>query len=165
MKLRGEANNEFSGTLSDLKESVKFYARGENYDTPTKLITLVPPPMLTELKRDEFHPAYLYHKAPYADAKDLPNDQKPYQADPTKLRGMKHILHDQAISLTGDKSRFDIPMGAEFVLMGRVGQGPGRGRDPPEGGQVPGHRGRGRRPGADPAIDRGRAQHPLRVHR
>ena len=34
MKLRGEANNEFPGTLSDLKETVKFYARGENYDTP-----------------------------------------------------------------------------------------------------------------------------------
>ena len=118
MKLRAEGNNEFSGTLSDLKESVKFYARGENYDTPTKLITLVPPPMLTELKRDEYHPAYLYHKAPYADAKDLPSEWKPYQADPTKLKGLKHILRDQAVSLTGDKSRFDIPMGSEFVLYG-----------------------------------------------
>ena len=52
MKLRGEGNNEFSGTLSDLKETVKFHARGENYYTPTKQITLVPPPMLTELKRE-----------------------------------------------------------------------------------------------------------------
>ena len=59
----GEANNEFSGTLSDLKESVKFFVRGENYDTPTRQITLVPPPMFIELKRDEDHPAYLYHKA------------------------------------------------------------------------------------------------------
>ncbi len=119
MKLRGEGNNEFSGTLSDLKESVRFYARGENYDTPTKLITLVPPPMLTELKRDEYHPAYLYHKAPFADAKDLPSELKPYQADPTKLKGLKHILRDQAVSLTGDKSRFDIPLGSEFVLYGK----------------------------------------------
>jgi hypothetical protein len=119
MKLRPEPNNEFSGTLSDLKESVKFYARGENYDTPTKLITLVPPPMLTELKRDEYHPAYLYHKAPYAEAKDLPNEQKPYSADPSKLKGMKHILREQAVSLTGDKSRFDIPLGSEFVLYGK----------------------------------------------
>jgi hypothetical protein len=119
MKLRAEPNNEFSGTLSDLKESVKFYARGENYDTPTRLITLVPPPMLTELKRDEYHPAYLYHKAPYAEAKDLPNEQKPYSADPTKLKGLKHVLKEQAVSLTGDKSRFDIPLGSEFVLYGK----------------------------------------------
>jgi hypothetical protein len=119
MKLRAEANNEFAGTLSDLKETVKFHARGENYYTPDKQITLVPPPMLTELKRDEFHPAYLYHKAPYADPKDLPDEQKPYLADPKQLKGLKHILRDQAVSLTGDKSRFDIPMGAEFVLYGK----------------------------------------------
>lgn len=118
MKLRAEANNEFSGTLSDLKETVKFHARGENYYTPTRQITLVPPPMLTELKRDEFHPAYLYHKAPFADAKDLPTERKPYAADPAQLKGKKHVLKDQAVSLTGDRSRFDIPMGAEFVLSG-----------------------------------------------
>ncbi|MBO0697223.1 MAG: hypothetical protein J2P46_02400, partial [Zavarzinella sp.] len=119
MKLRAEGNNECAGTLSDLKETVKFHARGENYYTPTKQVTLVPPPMLTELKRDEFHPAYLYHKAPFAEARTLPEEQKPYQADPAKLKGVKHILRDQAISLTGDKSRFDIPFGAELVLYGK----------------------------------------------
>jgi len=119
MKLQLERNNEFSGTLSDLKESVRFYARGEDYDTPTKLITLVPPPMLTELKRDEYHPAYLYHKAPYAEARELPDELKPYLADARKLKGLKHILREQAVSLTGDKSRFDIPLGAEFVLYGK----------------------------------------------
>ena len=119
MKLRGEGNNEFAGTLSDLKESVKFHARGENYYTPTKIITLVPPPMLTELRRDEFHPAYLYHKAPYAEARDLPDELKPYQTDPRKLKGLKHVIRDQAVSLTGDRSRFDIPIGGEFILYGK----------------------------------------------
>ena len=121
MTLRGEANNEFTGTLADLKESVRFTARGENYRTPEKLITLVPPPMLQELKRDEYHPAYLYHKAPFADAKDLDGDpeQKPYLANPKLLKGVRHVLRDQVVSLTGDRSRFDIPMGAEFVLTGR----------------------------------------------
>lgn len=118
MKLRAEANNEFAGTLSDLKETVQFHARGENYYTPRMQITLVPPPMLTELKRDEYHPAYLYHKAPVAEAKDLPDEQTAYRADPTKLKGLKHVLREQAVSLTGDKSRFDIPMGGEFVLYG-----------------------------------------------
>jgi hypothetical protein len=119
MKLRGEGNNEFAGTLSDLKETVKFHARGENYYTPTKQITLVPPPMLTELKRDELHPAYLYHKAPFAEARELPDELKPYLADPRKLKGVRHLLKDQAISLTGDKSRFDIPIGAELTIHGR----------------------------------------------
>lgn len=121
MTLRGEANNTFSGTLADLKESIRFTARGADYTTPEKRITLVPPPMLQELKRDEYHPAYLYHKAPFADAEDLKEspEQKPYLASPTKLKGLRQVLRDQAVSLTGDKSRFDVPMGAEFVLKGR----------------------------------------------
>jgi hypothetical protein len=138
MKLKGEANNEFSGTLSDLKESVKFYARGENYDTPTKQITLVPPPMFTELKRDELHPAYLYHKAPFAQANELPVDQQPYGADPMKLKGLKHVLRDQAISLTGDRSRFDIPMGAEFVIHGTVDKKLQAAEIRPKAGKFPG---------------------------
>lgn len=138
MKLRGEANNEFAGTLSDLKETVKFYARGENYYTPDKTITLVPPPMLTELKRDEYHPAYLYHKAPYAEPKDLPDEQKPYATDPRKLKGLKHVLKDQAVSLTGDKSRFDIPMGAEFVLYGKSDKDLIEARILPKPGKFPG---------------------------
>ena len=139
MKLRGEANNEFAGTLSDLKETVKFHARGENYYTPTKQITLVPPPMLTELKRDEYHPAYLYHKAPYAEAKDLPDEQKPYQTDPAKLKGLQHVLREQAVSLTGDRSRFDIPIGAEFVLYGKSDKAlKSRRRSCPKPGKFPG---------------------------
>ncbi len=138
MKLRAEANNEFTGTLTDLKESVKFTARGENYSTPEKLITLVPPPMLQELKRDEYHPAYLYHKAPFADDKDLSPEQKPYLADPIKLKGVRHILRDQAVSLTGDKSRFDIPMGTEFVLKGRSDKPLVEAKLLPKAGKFPG---------------------------
>lgn len=138
MKLRPEPNNEFSGVLSDLKESVRFFARGENFDTATKIITLVPPPTLTELKRDEEHPAYLYHKAPFVDAKDLPNDQKPYLADPQLLKGVKHILKDQAISLTGDKSRFDIPVGTEFTLKGTADKDLKEVRLIPKPGKFPG---------------------------
>jgi molybdopterin converting factor small subunit len=119
MKLRAEPNNEFSGTLSDLKESIKFFARGENYDTPTRIITLVPPPMLTELLRDEYHPAYLYHKAPFEEASKLSDELKPYTANPNLLKGVKHLLRQQSVSLTGDRSRIDIPQGTEFVLSGK----------------------------------------------
>ena len=140
MTLRGEPNNEFSGTLADLKESVRFTARGENYRTQEKLITLVPPPMLQELKRDEYHPAYLYHKAPFADAKDLDADpeQKPYLANPKLLKGVHHVLRDQAVSLTGDRSRFDIPMGAEFVLTGRSDKELKEAQLLPKAGKFPG---------------------------
>ena len=138
MKLRAEANNEFAGTLSDLKETVKFHARGENYYTPVKQITLVPPPMLTELKRDEFHPAYLYHKAPVADPKDLPDELKPYATDPRLLKGLQHVLREQAVSLTGDRSRFDIPMGAEFVLYGRSDKPLAEAKILPKPGKFPG---------------------------
>ena len=165
MKLRGEANNEFAGTLSDLKETVKFHARGENYYTPEKQITLVPPPMLTELKRDEYHPAYLYHKAPFAEAKRPARRAEAVPGRPAKLKGLKHVLRDQAVSLTGDRSRFDIPMGAEFVLYGRSDKELMEAKILPEGRQVPRHRGRSHRPRPDPAADRGRARHPVRVHR
>ena len=121
--------------------------------------------MLTELKRDEYHPAYLYHKAPFADAKDLPDEMKPYQTDPRLLKGLKHVLRDQAVSLTGDRSRFDIPMGTEFVLYGKTDKDLQGGEDSSEAGQVPGHRGRGERPRDDHPADRGRERHSLRVHR
>ena len=34
-----------------------------DYATPVRTVTLVPPPMLTKLTRDEHRPAYLYHRA------------------------------------------------------------------------------------------------------
>src|SRR5262249_18882365 len=93
---------------------------------------------VTELKRDEFDPADLYHKAPYAESKELPDDLKPYQADPRLLKGMKHILRDQVVSLTGDKSRFDIPMGAELVLFGKSDKELVEAKILPKAGKFPG---------------------------
>src|SRR5260370_9817914 len=62
---RQQDANEFHSVLTDLKESVKFYVKGEDYFTfPDRTITLVPPPMLTRLERDEYVPAYHYHRPP-----------------------------------------------------------------------------------------------------
>jgi hypothetical protein len=101
--LKKQADNEYSGTLSDLKESVRFTANGEDYYTPYKRITIVPPPSLVELTRDEEQPAYLYHRA-----------------TPDRLRGKKQLFHDQPVSLSGSASHIDVPAGTNVVLRGRT---------------------------------------------
>ncbi len=100
-------DNEYSGVLSDLKESVRFRANGEDYYTPYKRITVVPPPNLAELTRHEERPAYLYHRVPAGgEAKDL--------------RGKKQLFRDLPISLSGAISRIDVPAGTNVVLKGRA---------------------------------------------
>ncbi len=124
-KMKGEPNNVYFVVLTsgskdkDITESVTFDVRGENFSTPARRITLVPPPMLQELNRDEYQPAYLYHRAPYVEEKELEKDQKPYLSNPKLLKGLKQVVPDQPVSLTGDRSRFDIPAGTDFVLKGR----------------------------------------------
>src|SRR5439155_3699367 len=59
-----QKNNEFSSPISDLKESVSFVVRAEDFRTPSKTITLVPPPLFTSLTRTEYQPAYLHHTPP-----------------------------------------------------------------------------------------------------
>src|SRR5439155_12115784 len=54
--LKKEASQEYSGVLSDLKESVRFTVNGEDYYTPSKKITIVPPPSLVVLLADREEP-------------------------------------------------------------------------------------------------------------
>src|SRR5262245_15728406 len=109
MNLRPENETEYVGTLTDLKESVDFRVRGEDYVTPNKHITLVPSPQIIEggLKRTELQPAYLYHRP-------VLNDQG--SPDPMRLKGLKQVVADRVISLTGDRSRFEIPIGTDVFL-------------------------------------------------
>lgn len=100
-----QAEHEYTGTLSDLKESVRFTAKARDYYTPYQLITVVPPPSLIQLRRDEEQPAYLYHR--------LPAREKP-----AGLRGKKQLIHDVPISLSGTISRIDLPAGSNIVLKG-----------------------------------------------
>jgi hypothetical protein len=103
--LKKQTDNQYSGVLSDLKESVRFTANGEDYYTPYRTITIVPPPSLVELIRDEERPAYLY--------------QRPAAAGgPEALRGKKQQLKDLPVSLSGSASRFDVPAGTDVVLRG-----------------------------------------------
>jgi hypothetical protein len=105
--LKRQEDNEYSGVLSDLKESVRFTANGEDYYTPYRRIVVVPPPSLIELLADEEQPAYLYH---------LPPRGKP----PSELRGLKHHFADLPVSLSGSTSRIDVPAGTNVVLRGKT---------------------------------------------
>src|SRR5262249_53337531 len=50
------------GSLPELKENIRLWARGADYSTPKKTITVVPPPELSSLSRNEYQPAYLYYR-------------------------------------------------------------------------------------------------------
>jgi hypothetical protein len=105
--LKKQADNEYSGVLSDLKESVRFTANGEDYYTPYKKITLVPPPGLIELICDEERPAYLSHRPPAG-------------GKPADLKGKKEIVKDLPVSLASSISRIDVAAGTNVVLHGKT---------------------------------------------
>ncbi len=104
-KKAGDA--EYTVTLGNLKESIRFTVRAEDYATPEKRVTLVPPPSVVELARDEFQPAYLYHRPPR-------------DGTPADLRGKKHEFRDLRVSLSGATSQIQVPVGTDLVLRGRT---------------------------------------------
>src|SRR5262249_15420893 len=101
------SDQEYSGTLSDLKESVKFRVRAGDYSTSVRSITLVPPPMLTALTRNEWRPAYIYQRPPI-------------DGGPAGLKGLRQTLTDQAVSLSGPVSQISVPAGTDVELHGNL---------------------------------------------
>jgi hypothetical protein len=99
------SDQEYSGTLSDLKESVKFRIRAGDYSTSVRSITLVPPPMLTALTRNELRPAYIYQRPPI-------------DGGLAGLKGLRQTLTDQAVSLSGPVSQISVPAGTDVELLG-----------------------------------------------
>jgi hypothetical protein len=108
--LKREDNNEYAGTLQDLKETVKFQAHAIDYWTDPRTIAVVPPPTLQELEREEAQPAYLYHRVPLGGS----------AAD---LKGRKHRFPRERVYLGGDTSRIDLPAGTDLKLIGSTGTG------------------------------------------
>ncbi len=114
MNLRQESGNLFTATLTNLKESVDLRVSAEDFYSSKKHIELVPAPALIELKRTEYQPAYLGY-FPIID-----ENNKPLFAAPKKLKGIKQTISDLNISLTGDRSRFEIPAGTELTIFAKV---------------------------------------------
>jgi len=104
VQMTRQANDEFAGEIAGLKESVQFYVKGEDFATEAKTITLVPPPMLLKLSRDELVPAYLYHPPPNGD----------FQL----LKGLRQEFKGKDFSLTGEKSTCVVLSGTELTITG-----------------------------------------------
>lgn len=98
------ADNEYSGRFGDLNESITFTVQGEDYSTATQRVTVVEPPALETLTRQEERPAYLYYR-PYPGS------------DPRLLRGQKQPFAEAEVSLQGGEvSRIDLPAGSNITL-------------------------------------------------
>src|SRR5207253_4073858 len=88
--------------LNKLKESARIRMQGEDYYTPAKLITLVAPPSVRRLSVDKEEPGYIYHRL-------QGGAQEP-------LKGRRQIFSDYTISITGELSTIDVPIGSDLVL-------------------------------------------------
>jgi hypothetical protein len=114
VRLTREPNGDFSAEVTGLKESVAFVVRAEDFRTESRDIVLVPPPMLTRLSRVESQPAYLYHPAPQVTRPDGTPEPPRFEL----LKGLRQVLVEKDLSLTGDKSVVSVPAGTELVLTG-----------------------------------------------
>ncbi|HEY1861708.1 MAG TPA: hypothetical protein VGG61_15210 [Gemmataceae bacterium] len=107
MTLNRQEGNEYTGQFSDLKESISFTARGLDYYTPSRQITVVPPPSLEEMTVDLFIPAYRYYRIPH-------------DGSINDLKGKKQIERRLGVSLqSGDKSTILVPAGTDVSLEAR----------------------------------------------
>lgn len=108
--LKREENNEYVGTINDLKETVKVWANAGDYWTRPRTIAVVPPPTLDTLYREEAQPAYLYHRVPVG-------------GSDTDLKGLKQRFPRERVYLGGESSRIDVPAGTDIKLIGSTGAG------------------------------------------
>ena len=109
IKSSREPGNLYKIGFPVLKESVTFTVRGEDYYTPRRQITTVPPPVLTDLWRDEYQPAYLHYLRPRGE-------------DAAKvLKGQKQVFRNRGVSRLGSEtSRIEVPAGTDVILYGKT---------------------------------------------
>jgi hypothetical protein len=100
-----QEDQKYTISLADLKESVRFTVQGEDYYTPALAITLVPPPSISHLAVTKEEPAYLYYR--------LQGDQAP-------LKGKRQQFRDVPVSITGESSSVQVPLGTSVVLTART---------------------------------------------
>ena len=116
MTLTKMPNNEFTGSFDDLKEKsqgqwkFRYYAHGEDYYTPTRTITVVPPPNLSKLEREEERPAYLYYRP--GGLSNVTEDD---------IKGKKQpVERIEASLMGGDVVSIDCPAGTNLTLFGEA---------------------------------------------
>jgi len=94
------ADSKFTVGLGGLQESVEFVVRGADFYTRPRTITLVPPPSIISLKVDKEEPAYIYYRV----------------ADLAELKGKKQQFKNISISISGDRSDIQAPLGTTMTL-------------------------------------------------
>jgi hypothetical protein len=100
-----QERNQYTIGLGDLKESARFTVQGEDFYTPSRTITLVPPPSLVTLTLTKDEPAYIYWR--------LQGDQK-------YLKGQRQHFEDVSVSITGEISHIPLPLGSSLELHARA---------------------------------------------
>jgi len=105
--LKKGSDNEYSGVFSDLKgDTVQYWAQAEDFTTPVRQITVLPPPSVVRLTCAQTRPAYLYYRAQGADAGK-------------ELRGKKQVFEDLDLSsVSSDVVTIEVPSGTDLVLKG-----------------------------------------------
>jgi hypothetical protein len=109
MPLTPLIDNEYEARFPDLKESITFRARGEDYVSGEKRVTVVPPPNLEAMERDEYVPAYIFYRGKWTEGPDgkQVND----------LTGRKQKIQGLTVSLHGgEMARIDVIAGTDVVL-------------------------------------------------
>ena len=107
MTIKREANHEFPGVFTDLKEDIRFRVCALDYCTAPQAIEVVPPPSLSQLLRQEWQPAYLYHRPPL-------------DGQPADLKGLKQAFEEESVYATGETARIDVPIGTDLQLTGTI---------------------------------------------
>jgi hypothetical protein len=112
------ADNEYTATFGDLKESISFTARAEDYATFSRRITVVEPPSLDRIISTEERPAYLYYRPGLPEG----NGFNPAVA-PLDLRGKKQKFAEIEVSLQGGEvAKIDLPAGSDITITAFAGK-------------------------------------------
>ena len=101
---------EFTGGFTDLEPgSYGYYATANDYSTPRRFITVLPPPELASLLVEQERPAYLYYR---------PSSGKTNR----DLRGKRQLFTGvDILERGGGISRFDdLPAGTSITLVGQA---------------------------------------------
>ncbi len=122
--LTRDPNGDYTAELAGLKESVAYTVRARDFRTATRQIVLVPPPQLTRLVRVEAQPAYLFHPPPV-------------DAPPGSLAGLRQLMPEKDLSLTGERSVCTVPAGTELDLTGAADKPLAAVTVTPKAGRVP----------------------------
>lgn len=96
--------NKYNVSLEPLKESshFKFRARGENYFTPRKSITLIAAPTPAIITTDTEEPAYIYHRI--------------HGVDQMSLRGLTHVNKDLGRTTAGESNDIRVALGSKVAI-------------------------------------------------